>query len=353
MKTTKRNKVSFPLGKVHPEVLKRTVFRHLGAKSSAVILGPSEGEDAAILRVGGELLAIHCDPISGAYSNIGLIALNIATNDIATRGVKPSWIISCIMLPQGSDENVLNEICTQMGDAAKKLGVSIVGGHSEVTPGLDHPLVMVTAFGVAEDGRYVTSSGAKPGSKIILSKSVGIEGTAILAADRGELLSARFGEKFVEEAKTYFDRLSILKEALTAFAYGGVLAMHDPTEGGVAGGLNEVADASRIGFRVYEDKIVIGRETSEICRFFAVDPLKLISSGALLIVVSPEKAEGIVKQLEKENIRASIIGETLGDVNCRVIVRRSGLEEALPMPLADELWKALKDTRNTRLSWQP
>jgi len=334
--------MSFPPGKVYPEILKRTVFRHLGSKNSDVVVGPSEGEDAAIIHVGNKLLAIHCDPISGAYSNIGLIAMNIATNDIATRGVKPRWTLSCVMLPQGSDENVLNEICVQMGDAAERLGVSIVGGHSEVTPGLNHPLVIVTAFGVAEGGRYVTTGGAKPRSKIILSKSVGIEGTSILAADRGELLSDKFGEKFVEEARAYFGRLSVLKEALTAFTYGGVLAMHDPTEGGVAGGLNEVANASKVGFRVYEDAIAIGHETSEICRFFEIDPLKLISSGALLIVASPEKADEIVKKLEEENVKASIIGETLSDVNRRVIVHRSGIEEALPMPLADELWKALE-----------
>lgn len=338
----KVNEMSFPPGKVYPEILKRTVFRHLGLKSRDVVVGPSEGEDAAIIRVGDKLLAIHCDPISGAYSNIGLIAMNIATNDIATRGVRPRWTLSCIMLPRGSDENVLNDICAQMGDAAERLGVSIVGGHSEVTPGLSHPLVMVTAFGVAEGGRYVTSSGAKPGSKIILSKSVGIEGTAILAADRGKLLFDKFGEEFVEEARAYFGRLSVLKEALAAFTYGGVLAMHDPTEGGVAGGLNEVADASKVGFRVYEDKIAIGRETSEICRFFEIDPLKLISSGALLIVASPEKADGIVKRLEKENVKAVIIGETLSDITHRTIVRRSDVEETLPMPLSDELWRALE-----------
>ena len=185
--------MGLPVGKISPEILKRTVFNHLGLSRNDVIVAPSEGEDSAIIRVGDKLMALHCDPISGAYSNIGWIAMNIATNDIATRGVKPCWALSCVMLPQGSDEKVLDNICRQMGDAAERLGVSIVGGHSEITIGLDHPLVIVSALGVVEDGRYVTTNGARPGSKIILTKSVGIEGTAILASDRGKCLSDMFG----------------------------------------------------------------------------------------------------------------------------------------------------------------
>lgn len=333
--------MSLPAGKISPKILKRTVFNYLGSRRKDVIVPPSEGEDASIIRVGDKLLAVHCDPISGAYSNIGWIAMNIATNDIATRGVRPCWVLSCVMLPQGSDEKVLDNICRQMGDAAERLGVSIVGGHSEITIGLDHPLVIASAFGVVEAGRYVTTSGARPGSKIILTKSVGIEGTAILASDREKLLSKRFGTDFLERAKGYFDRLSVLKEALTAFSYGGVLAMHDPTEGGLAGGLNEMADASKTGFRVYEDRIAVSRETSELCSFFKIDPLRLISSGALLIVASAEKANGIVRRLEEECIEASIIGEVLDDVEHRTIIRRSGAEEELPIPLSDELWEAL------------
>ena len=334
--------MKLPPGKVPPSVLKRTVFKHLGSNNGSVVVGPSEGEDAGILNIGDQLVAIHCDPITGAYNNLGLIALNIATNDIATRGVRPRWALSCLMLPHGSDDGILEEISRQMGEAAEKLGVSIVGGHSEVTPSLSHPLVVVTAFGVVEGKRYVTTGGARPGSKIILTKSLGIEGTAILAADRSKPLSDRFGKRLVEEAKSYFGNLSVIREALAAFTYGGVLAMHDPTEGGVAGGLNEIADASGTGFRVHEDKLVISRETSKICCFFEVDPLRLISSGALIIVANPDKASGIVKCLEEEKIGAAIIGETLSNAKQRTIVRRSGVEEALPMPLCDELWRALK-----------
>jgi hydrogenase maturation factor len=196
-------------------------------------------------------------------------------------------------------------------------------------------------MGVIKNGRYVTTSGARPTNKLILTKSVGIEGTAILATDREQILSDNYGVAFVQRAKKYLNRLSVLNDALISFNYGGVLAMHDPTEGGIAGGLNELADASKTGFRVYENKIAVSCETMNICRFFNLDPLRLISSGALLIAASSQKAEGIVRALETDGITASIIGELVNEVGHRSIVQRNGSEETLPMPGSDELWKAL------------
>lgn len=328
-------------GKIPPEILERTVFRHLGARRADVVLGPSTGEDAAVVRWGDDLLVVSCDPISGAVERIGWLAVNVATNDVATRGVRPCWFVSCILLPKGFGEESLSEICGQMDEAACRLGVSIIGGHSEITPGLDHPLVIGFAMGVVEDDRYVTCSGAKPGDCIILTKGGGIEGTAILASERGEPLTKKFGERFVDRARQYFNKISVVDDALTAFKFGGVSAMHDPTEGGLAGGLHEVADASGTGFKVYEEKITFGRETLEICRFFGVNPLSLISSGALLIMAEPEKAGGILDRLRERDVGASIIGNVLKDRGRRVIVRKDGSEEALIRPMSDELWTAL------------
>jgi len=330
-----------PLGKVPPHLLDRAVFKYLGAERDDVVFGPSRGEDAAIVKVGRDLLALHCDPISGAYSRIGWIAMNIATNDIATRGVRPRWAVSCILLPEGSDDALLESICRDMDGAAKELGVGIVGGHSEVTPGLNHPIVIIFPVGVAEKGKYVTCSGAKPGGKIVLTKSVGVEGTAILASDRAEPLTEEFGEGFVERCRSFFGKLSVMREALLAFEFGEVQAMHDPTEGGLAGGLNELADAAKVGFRVYENRIPIEPETEKICHFFEIDPLRLISSGSLIIVADSESVEGISGRLRDARIHSSIIGEIVEGGN-RTIVRKNGEEEALPMPLSDELWRALE-----------
>jgi hydrogenase maturation factor len=235
---------------------------------------------------------------------------------------------------------MLESICRDMDAAAKELGVGIVGGHSEVTPGLSHPIVTVFPLGVADQGRYVTSSGAKSGGKIILTKSVGLEGTAVLGSDKADLLTQRFDENFVKRCQSFFGRLSIMKEALIAFKFGGVQAMHDPTEGGLAGGLNELADAAKVGFRIYENKIHIEPETEAICQFFNIDPLHLISSGSLLIVANSQNSQEILHRLEDADIPSSLIGEIVRNDE-RIIVKKSGDEQFLPMPLSDDLWKAI------------
>ena len=331
-----------PAGKVPPEVLEEIVFKRLGVESGDVLLGPSKGEDGAVVRVGSKVLVSSMDPITGAVERLGWLAVNINANDVATFGVKPRFFSSCILLPSGAESGVLREICNQIDSAAKKLGVAVIGGHSEVTPGLKHPIVVGYAFGVAEEGRYVTSGGAEAGDVIILTKGAGIEGTAILASERRERLSRELGEEVVKAAESFYDLISVVEDALTAFKAGGVTAMHDPTEGGVAGGIHEIADASGLGFEVFEEKIPVAPETSMICSYFNVDPLQLIGSGALLISVKPEYAGKVLEALESRGIRASKIGRFLPDPEKRIIVRGDGRAAELVRPVSDHLWKALE-----------
>jgi hydrogenase expression/formation protein HypE len=334
--------MKFPLGKIPPKPLMEIVFNYLGAKRSDVILGASHGEDAAIVKAGKQLLALSCDPISGALGRLGHLSVRVTTNDIATRGVRPTWFLSCILLPEGSGERVLREICRQMDEAAKKINVAIVGGHSEVTPGLDHPVIIGFAAGVVGRHGYVTCRGARPGGKIILTKGAGVEGTAILASDRATVLRPVFGDRLLKRASRFFEVTSVVEDAMTAFSHGLVQAMHDPTEGGVAGGLNELANASKTGFRVYEESIEIAPETSEICRFFKIDPLRLVGSGSLLIVATEKSVEGILSHLKRRKIRAAVIGEVLSNPAKRILVKRNGVERKLPLPYADDLWIALR-----------
>lgn len=334
--------MSFPYGKLHPKFLEKIVFKHLGFKRSDVILGPSKGEDAALIRIGEELIAASCDPISGSIKNVGWLAVNVSANDVATRGVKPSWFLSCILLPKNSKLNVLKMICKQMDLASKKLEIAIIGGHTEVSLGLNHPIVVGFCAGRVKEGKYVTCSKAKPGGKIILTKGAGIEGTAILAIEREKELIKFLGRKIVEKAKNYINLVSVVKEALTAFDFGGVQAMHDPTEGGVLGGLCELADAANLGIKVYENKILVGKETRAICDLFKIDPLKLISSGSLIIVANPEEAEDIVAKLENSGVKASIIGEMLNDPEERYMMTKEGVKKKISIPETDELWKGLE-----------
>jgi hydrogenase expression/formation protein HypE len=333
--------MGFLPGKVPTEVLQEIVFKNLGAKRDDVVLSPSIGEDAAIVQAGNEVLAISSDPITGAEEWLGWLAVHVSANDVATRGVQPRWFNSIILLPRTSTTELIEKICTQMDKAARQLNVAITGGHCEITPGIDHPIVTGCAIGVAEDGKYVSSSGARVGDCIILTKGTGIEGTAILASDRRTELLEVFDKNFVNKAENFFEKISVVKDAITAFRIGGVSAMHDPTEGGVAGGLHELADAANVGFQVYEKEILVPEETRKICAHFEVDPLQLISSGSLLIVAEDEKTDEIISSLSRNGVQASIIGEVIEPALGRNLVTKAGEKTELVRPVSDHLWTAL------------
>jgi hydrogenase maturation factor len=330
-----------PPGKIPIDILQDVVFKNLGAKRKEVILGPTAGVDGSVLDVGSKSLIVSMDPITGAVERIGWEAVNVNANDVATFGVEPIFLVSCIMLPENAERKTVEVICFQMDAAAKELGIAIVGGHCETTPGLTNPIVVGCVMGLTEKGNYVTAAGAKAGDKLILTKSAGIEGTAILASDRGQQLTKALGAEMLSNAKKFYSQISIVKDALTAYKTGGVHAMHDPTEGGVLGGIHEMADASNLGVRVSEEKIFVEPETTKICRYFEIDPLQLIGSGALLIAADKEKTGRIIENLRKKHVFAAEIGEFGGNVNKRLLIRKDGSAQELPRPVSDHLWQAL------------
>ena len=191
--------MKLPPGKIPIEILKEVVFKNFGAQRGEVILGPAAGVDGAVLDVGNKNAIVSMDPITGAVERIGWEAININANDVATFGVEPAFFFSCIMLPENADSKIVETISTQMNTAAKELGIAIVGGHCESTPGLANPIVVGCIMGLTEKGKYVTAAGAKAGDKLILTKSAGIEGTAILATDREEQLKKVFSPAMLGE----------------------------------------------------------------------------------------------------------------------------------------------------------
>ncbi len=345
--------MGFPFGKIPINILKEVVFKNLGVKREEVVLGPAAGFDGAVIDVGDKSLIVSMDPITGAIERIGRLAVNINANDVATFGVEPAFFFSCILLPEKTDRKTVEAICSQMDKAAKNLGIAIAGGHCEVTPGLTNPIVVGCAMGITKKGKYVTAGGAKPMDKLILTKSAGIEGTAILALDREKQLKKAIKSSLLEKAKEFFNRISVVKEAIIAIKVGGVNAMHDPTEGGIFGGVHEMAEASNLGVEIFEEEIHVDVETIKICEFFKINPLQLISSGALLIAAEPESAEKIVRCLEEERINASIIGGFLENPHTRVTIKGNGRVRTLPRPLPDHLWLALKGEEPTHhiISW--
>jgi hydrogenase maturation factor len=333
--------MALPPGKIPIGILKEIVFKNLGARRDEVIVGPSAGIDCAVIDVGSKSLIVSMDPITGALEIIGYLAVNVNANDIATFGCKPSFLVSCILLPEKADKKTAEIISLQMNSAAKDLGIAIVGGHCETTPGLAHPIVVGCMMGITEKGKYVTAGGAKAGDKLLLTKSAGIEGTAILASDREKQLRKSLSTQELTRAKSFYTWISVVKDAMTAFRTGAVHAMHDPTEGGIAGAIHEMADASELGVRVLEEKIRVQSETMKICKFYQIDPLQLIASGSLLIAAKPDSADKITRALAKEAIPTEIIGEFTPSPQDRKITRKNGKTENLERPTTDHLWQAL------------
>jgi len=332
---------SLSVGKLEPDMLKQFVFSCLGAANSRVILGPRIGEDASVIDFKDKVLVVHSDPITGAVEDIGWLAVNIVANDIATRGVKPLWMLIVLLLPNNIDSAKLKHITQQIDEAAKELGIAIVGGHSEVTPSIKRPIIVATAMGEAEKDKLVQSSGAKVGDHVIVTKGAAIEGTAILSRELAEPLQRKINSRIIKNAQRFIRNVSVVEDALTAVKVGGVHAMHDATEGGVAAGLQEIAWASDVGIVAYEKKISVYEETKLICQALKIDPLRTIGSGALIISAHPKKAKEIVAALREKGISASIVGETVDKSKGSNILRKNGTMLDLTEPVKEELWRVL------------
>ena len=298
-------------GKLPPELL-RKMLKHSGAMDKRVVLGPSIGEDAAVVRLGKQLLVLKTDPVTYASDMIGWYAVNVNANDVVTRGARPAWFQAVILLPVGSGEHLVEYIFKQISKAASELGIAVTGGHTEVTPGIDHPIVVGDMHGVVKGDKLVSTSGAAIGDAIVLTKCAAIEGTAAIAREkRGELLKV-FDEKFVNRAANYLFKpgLSVVLEAMAALKCK-VTAMHDPTEGGVAMGVQEIAEASGKSVELWKDEVIVRKETEMICRRYGLDPLGLLGSGALLATFKPSNAEKYVTEIHKLGIDAAVVGKVI------------------------------------------
>jgi len=327
------------VGKITVEELKKYVLPYKGAFDKSVILNSNVGEDTAIVSFKEAYLALKVDPISCAVEQIGYLAVNINANDIVTRGAIPKWFLPIIILPTTATSETVESIMIQIDKAAKELNIAIVGGHTEFIDGLTHPIVAAAMIGVIEGDKYITTSGAKVGDRVILTKGAGVEATAILATDLENEVKEIFGPDFLSKAKSFLNKISVVKDALTALKAGKVNSMHDCTEGGVVTALNEVAEASGHGIKIWEEKIYVAPETNKLCAHYGLDPLQIVSSGSLIITAPPGEAEKIVNALSDMGIRANIIGEIVDRKFGHKLIKKSGKVTDLPMPEVDQLWK--------------
>ncbi len=301
----------FPVGKLPADVLGR-LLAGAPVLDERVILGPGIGLDCAVIDLGERLLVFKSDPITFASQNIGWYAVQVNANDIATSGATPRWFLATTLLPEGgTTESLVSTISEQLFSACRDLDISVIGGHTEITHGLERPILVGTLVGEVERGSLVTPRGAAPGDKILLTKGVPVEATAILANEFPDRLRLELTDAEIAEAAGYLYHpgISIVKDARIAQKAGKVTAMHDPTEGGLAGALWELAEASGRSLVVQPEKVPVPQLSARICKVFGLDPLATIASGALLLTCAAGDAGAICQALEAEGIPGCIIGQ--------------------------------------------
>ena len=331
----------FPVGKLPSESL-RNLLARLDQPDDRVVLGAAVGEDAAVIQMGNRYLVAKSDPITFATDQIGWYAVNVNANDLAVTGAIPRWFLATVLLPEKQTTQPLVEgIFEQIHSTCATLGISLVGGHTEVTVGLDRPIVVGHLLGEAEKGSLVTTSGAKLGDSLLMVRGIAIEGASIIAREKASDLRARgYGQGFIDRAQGFlFDPgISVLREAQIAVRTARPHCMHDPTEGGVATGLWEISLAAGVGLWVDRERIPVLPECQRLCVEYGLDPLGLIASGALLLSVDQVDVTALLDAYLAAGIPCAVIGEVRSREE-GVVMREGSQTRELPRFDVDEITK--------------
>jgi hydrogenase expression/formation protein HypE len=326
-------------GKLPPDLLQRLLTSYTSA-DPRVIVGPAVGEDAAIIDMGDRYLIAKSDPITFATEAIGYYAVVVNANDIATRGGRPQWFLATILLPeQTTSEALVESIFAQISQACETFNITLVGGHTEVTYGLDRPILAGHMLGEVAPWALVTTGGAQVGDVLLLTKGICIEGACIIAREREPELRRRgIPEAIISRAKNFLFEpgISVVRDAQIATGAGRVHAMHDPTEGGLAMAVHELATAARVGVVIEGTQIPILEEAALLCGAYGLDPLGTIASGALLIAAPPEDAMKIQQALQVNHIGCTTIGRIVLPSEGILLDDGKALRE-LPQYVRDEI----------------
>jgi hydrogenase maturation factor len=303
------------------------------------------GEDAAVIDIGPNYLVAKTDPVTFTADHIGWYAVNINANDIATLGARPRWFLAALLLPEkGASLPLVRGIFRDILRACRPLRVTLCGGHTEITHGLDRPILVGQMLGEVAKSKLVRKESQRPGDLVLLTRGIAIEGTAILAREKRDALARRLPAQTLRRAQRLLYRpgISVLREAMLALRHAEIHAMHDPTEGGLASGLYELAQAGGVGLRIWKDQVPILEETRSFSEILRFDPFGLIASGALLVVASPRSAPNLLRAYARHGVRAAIIGEVRKAAEgIRVIQNRRSTP--LRIPPRDEIARLLEE----------
>lgn len=328
-----------PPGKLPLDLLQR-MLEGGQTHDPRVLIGPRVGTDAAAISMGDQVLIAKSDPITFATQDAGWYLVNVNANDVACMGAMPRWLLVTALLPEKSTTaNLISELFSSIQSAATELGVTVVGGHSEITLGIDRPILMGTMLGEVEPARLVDPGNVAEGDVILLCKGIAIEGTALLAREARKRLETSLDGPELDRAAAYITSPGIsVVAAAQAIANAGVHAhaMHDPTEGGLATALREVSIAAQLNATIELDRILIYEETRAICDVLEIDPLGLIASGALLAIVAPDDAEAAIQAVTSAGIPCTRIG-CFGEPGADVTFTRDGSKVDVPDFEVDEI----------------
>jgi len=326
----------YPVGKLPAAKLAELLAR-APVSDPRVIQGPGTGLDCAVVDAGDRLLVLKSDPITFATDEIGEYLVQVNTNDVATTGAMPRWLLVTLLLPEnGTTDELVDTIFNQIYDACRRMDISVVGGHSEITYGLDRPVAVGALIGEVDRDHLVSPRGARPGDRLLLTKGVPIEATAVIGHEMADELSNTFSDEELARARGFLrdPGISVLADARAAVEAGPVTAMHDPTEGGLITALWELAQASGRKLVFDPDSVPVPDLSSRLCDHLGIDPLASIASGALLLAVPQADADRIRRAVEEAGIACREIGRVEeGEPE----VFREGADAPLAIPERDDL----------------
>jgi len=325
------------VGKISPSALERLVFPFQGKNREEVIWGAQLGRDCGVVQLGRELISLTCDPITGSSFHLGLLATQVVVNDLICSGAEPVALLITLIFPPGITENEIETIMREIDEAGKELGVSIIGGHTEISEAVNRSIIHCTGLGWIKDGYLPDVSKIEAGDYIVMTKGAGIEGTAILFSEKEKEWQNLLDEETINKGKEFWKMMSVFQEGKIALPFHPH-ALHDATEGGVLGAIWEACTSRGLGFEIEEGKIPVYPETRVLAQLLDLDPLKLISSGTL-IIFTPQPLP--LLQALREIVPAEVIGRVVKDPT-KVLIRQNGEKEEIKECPQDELWRVLQ-----------
>jgi len=327
-------------GKLDSKLLEEIVFENIKFRRPEVLTRPGIGEDCAVVDFGSYECILSTDPITAAINDIGRLAMHVSCNDVASNGVEPLGIMLAVLLPEGTTEGEINEMMRQAGEVSEELGVEIIGGHTEITAAVNKPVIVSTAIGRGKKWASQNAENMKPGDLIYITKTAGLEGTGIIAWDREDELNGFLTQEELDLAKSLLSKVSVVKEGVLAGRVG-TNGMHDVTEGGILGAVWEMCQVAKTGAEVWVDKIPVEEVTKKICDEYDIDYLRLISSGSMMIMVSPSRKAEMEKAMSEADIQFTNIGMIKKrDEGICMMIENEKIEIA--PPASDEIYKAIK-----------